>query len=199
MGHSDGDKQEHGSSVYREADPDWLIAALREGDRQAGAEILRRFGPMIRRRIRGKLGAQMRRVFDSEDIFSTVSRRLDRYIESGRLSASTEPQMWTLIFKMADAAIIDKLRITARMNQLTHDEQLDEKGKTPVAQRPRVSLEGAFTLLKSDQDRQILSLWLSGARHDVIAEAVGLTHATTRKRWQAIRGRLREWADQEVS
>ena len=167
-----------------------------------GAEFLRQYGPMMRRRIRGKLGTQMRRVFDSEDIFSTVSRRLDRFIRSGRLNASTAPQMWALMFKMADAAVVDKVRITTRMNRITEVDQSGRKDEiprpAPINHECRMDLERAFALLKSDQDRQILSLWLSGARHDVIAEAVGLTHATTRKRWQSIRRRLREWATREV-
>lgn len=202
MGDADGDNQIRRLDAYHDAGVDQLLVAMRAGDRVAGAEFLRRYGPMIRRRIRGKLGTQMRRVFDSEDIFSTVSRRLDRFVRSGRLNASTAPQMWALIFKMADAAVVDKIRITTRMNRITEVDQSGRKDEiprlAPIDHECRMDLERAFALLKSDQDRQILSLWLSGARHDVIAEAVGLTHATTRKRWQAIRSRLREWATREV-
>jgi len=56
------------------------------------------------------LGPAIRRLFDSLEILSTVSRRLDLYVMSGRLTASTEAQLWELVFKMADNALVDKAR-----------------------------------------------------------------------------------------
>ena len=56
-----------------------LLARIRAGDRDAAAAFLDRYGPLVRRRVRGKLGQQMRRVFDSQDLWSTLARRFDRF------------------------------------------------------------------------------------------------------------------------
>ena len=88
-------------------DPEELVRRMRSGDRDAAAEFISRYDSRIRRRIRGKLGPAMRRLFDSQDIVSTLGRRLDLYVRSGRLEAVSGDQLWSLIMKMAEHGVID--------------------------------------------------------------------------------------------
>jgi hypothetical protein len=83
---------------------------MRRGDRAAVAEFLAAPGPAIRARVRHKLGRRVRRVFDSEDILSTVSRRLDGLVADRRLEASEARQMWALIQSIARHATWEKVQ-----------------------------------------------------------------------------------------
>jgi DNA-directed RNA polymerase specialized sigma24 family protein len=176
-----------------------LVARMRQGDRDAVGEFVTLYGPFVRRRVRGKLGPAMRRLFDSQEILSTLSRRLDRYVRSGRVEAATEPQLWALVFRMVDAAMVDKIRIIRRLRHVEGDDTefartlLNRLQSTEQAGHEEVELtvDAALGALQNATDRQILSLWLMGSSHRVIAEYVGLSHDATRKRWQSIRERLR--------
>src|SRR5215468_7302155 len=84
---------------------------MRAGDRTAAALFVERFAPQIRRRIRGKLNPAMRRLFDSQEILSTLGRRLDAFIGAGRLSGGSLNQLWSLPFRIADNSLIEKARV----------------------------------------------------------------------------------------
>lgn len=176
-----------------------IVVRMRGGDRDAVAEFVTVYGPLVRRRVRGKLNPGMRRLFDSQEILSTLSRRLDRYVRSGRVEASTEPQLWALVFKMVDAALVDKVRIIRRLRHVEAEDspfartfltRLDEAGKHGD-EGVALEIDAALRLLPNATDRQIVSLWLMGNSHRVIADYVGISHDATRKRWQSIRERLK--------
>lgn len=175
-----------------------LLARLRAGDREAAATFIQQYGPMVRRRVRGKLGAAMRRLFDSQDILSTVSRRLDRYVHSGRVRAVTEAELWKLVFRMVDAALIDKVRLVKRLQRTERDDsefagillQRLERAEGSDREGMELELDRVFAALPDPIDRQILSLWLRGHKHTMIAPLVNLSHDATRQRWRAIRLRL---------
>lgn len=180
-----------------------LLGRMRAGDRQAAASFLTDYGDLIRRRVRGKLGASVRRMFDSMDILSTVGRRFDRYVRDGKLQAVDEPQLWSLLFRMAEAAVIDKVRVVKRL-QLAEGEDgpiarellarihAAERGESDGAE---LVLEKALAALRSEDDRSILTLWLADWPLFRIAEALGTTPAAVRQRWRAIRVLLRERLD----
>ena len=93
-----------------------LLDRMRSGDRVAAAVFITRYGSRIRRRIHGKLSPAMRRIFDSQDILSTLGRRLDQYVRFGRLAAASEDELWALVFRMAENAVIDKARVFRRLH-----------------------------------------------------------------------------------
>ena len=181
-------------------DASGLLARVRAGDRDAAADFALRYAPMLRRRIGGKLGPQLRRHFESADILSTVLRRLDVYVEGRHLAATTEDEFWALILRIAQNAVIDKLRVLRRLDAVEGEDgdiarslarrlRLAERG--PV-DRTEIELSEALDTLEDNQDRRILWLWLNGTSHAQIAGILGLTHDATRKRWERIRRRLRE-------
>ena len=177
-----------------------LLRRMRAGDREAAAIFMTRYGSRIRRRIRGKLSPAMRRIFDSQEILSTLGRRLDLYVRQGRLDAATEGQLWALVFRMAGNAVVDKARVFRRLQQVEDEDgpfAQELSSRLRQAQRGRkagleIEIDRALSVLRDRTDRQILSLWLVGTSHTVIAEHVHLAGTAVRKRWQKIKSELRE-------
>ncbi|TVQ59449.1 MAG: sigma-70 family RNA polymerase sigma factor [Phycisphaerales bacterium] len=181
------------------SDAEALLNRMRAGDRDAAAEFVTRYESRIRRRIRGKLGPAMRRLFDSQDILSTLGRRLDRFVRAERVEARTPDELWSLIMGMANNAVVDKARVYRRLRRVERDDagfadlMLTRLNEGERARRdPEIDLEAAFDALKSEVDRQILTMWLTGSRHAHIANSVGLSPDAVRQRWQTIKSHLRE-------
>ena len=93
------------------ADVTALLQQMRAGDRGAAAVFVTRYGSRIRRRIRGKLSRAMRRIFDSQDILSTLGRRLDSFVHSGGVQATSEAAI-TMAAENAKARV--PLQVIAR-------------------------------------------------------------------------------------
>ena len=170
-----------------------LLARIRAGDRDAAAAFLDRYGPLVRRRVRGKLGQQMRRVFDSQDLWSTLARRFDRFVQSANVSAESEAELVSLLHRMIDSAVVDKFRAFSRMadNDL---HALPAAVPAPAVEAEPITpadVEAAIASLPDPVDREILVLWLQGIELQQIADQVGRTPAAVRQRWQSIRAPLR--------
>ncbi len=180
----------------REGVPE-LLQRMKVGDREAAGQFITRYGSRIRRRIRGKLSPAMRRIFDSQDILSTLGRRLDRYVLDGRVEANNEHELWGLVFKLANNAICEKGRLLRR---LKHAEREDGPFATELAarlrsaQRPEtdddafeLEMGRVFAVVGDSTDQRILFLWLDGVGHSAIATHVQMTVVAVRKRWQRIK------------
>ena len=175
-----------------------LLSRIRSGDRQAAAEFVTRFEPQLRRRIRERLHRELRPVFDSQDIFSTLCRRFDMYVSKGRVKATSLGEVISLLQIMARSTMIDKARVTHNLQSLTDSED-DPALVAAITRMATQSAPGDFeatvercsAALTSDSDRDILQFWLMGLPHNLIAETLGLEHASVRKRWQLIKERLR--------
>lgn len=186
-----------GSPDTAGADAADLLERIKAGDRDAAAAFALRYGPLIRRRIGHRLGPRMRRLFDSQDILSTVLRRFDLYVRSGRLMASTEAQLWTLIIRIAEAAVVDKVRLLERLKAAEEADQpwvramLEQSAHGADEDDVGITLEQALNALTDETDRKILWLWLAGVDHRLTGEMLELRHDAVRKRWQRIREELR--------
>ena len=177
-----------------------LLQQMRDGNRSAAAEFVTRFGYRIRRRIRQKLSPAMRRIFDSQDILSTLGRRLDMFVRSRSVGATSEAQLWALVYRMAENAVIDKARVFRRLEEVEAEDgafahDLLRRLRT-AEDRARdgaeIEIGAVMDFIEDPIDRQILHLWLLGNRHLVIAEFVELAPTAVRKRWQEIRYKLHD-------
>lgn len=178
---------------------DQLLIRMRAGDRDAAAEFITSYASRVRRRIRGKLGSDMRRLFDSQEILSTIGRRLDLYVRDCRLEATEEGQLWAFIFTMANNALIQKARVFQRLKTVEGSDgrfaqellaRLEEVEREQSSSA-ELEIDKALQSLDDSVDREILSMWLHGRHQNQIAEEIGVSHACIRKRWQRIRERLR--------
>lgn len=144
----------------------------------------------------------MRRIFDSQDILSTVLRRFDNYVQKREFDSASEEQLLALVVRIAENAVIDKVRIVQRLERA---ESSDGHVAHAMIERLRESapdandeaavdrvLDRAFDALDNPIDRQILWFWLAGRRHSDAAEYLGIPADTIRKRWERIRASLSE-------
>ena len=176
-----------------------LVDRLRRGDREAAAEFVREYGDLIRRRIRGKLSSSMRQLFDSQDILSTITRRLDRYVRNGRVRAVDEAQLWSLVFKITEVAVVDRMRAYERLKAVEGEDspiaqallsRMDEAEQAEPNSSELV-LEQVYSTLSNPIDRELLTLWLADTPMFRIAAMLNTTPGAIRQRWQALRTRLK--------
>jgi RNA polymerase sigma factor (sigma-70 family) len=184
-----------------------VLARIRGGDRHAAAAFVMENQDFIRRRYRQRLGLRLRRLIDSQDLVSTIARRLDACVLGKGVVAKDEAQLWALIFRIGDNALIDRRRVLARLEQVEGpDSEIAREWRCRMARAERARPDGALMevdrmlrLLASEVDRQILSLWLAGLEHNQIAEELGLSPTNVRQHWARICARLRadyapEWS-----
>jgi RNA polymerase sigma factor (sigma-70 family) len=175
-----------------------LLGRIRAGDREAVAEFIRGHEPLIRRRFRHKLGAALRRVVDSEEMVSTLSRRLDAYMAMGRLSATTQEQLWALVSRIAERSVFDKLRQLQRSpppappSEETVDEQiaLDRRDELAMNLHTGKSVDEILRLIP-EQDREIAAGWVRGLDFRTIGQQAGMSPEAVRQRWHRIKLELR--------
>jgi len=171
---------------------------IRLGDREALAEAVQRYRPMIERYIRQRLRGSLRKLFDTGDVLGTVTRKLDRALKMGDLELNDNHHLGSLLIRMVRQAVVDKHRLLKRLQSVESPDSawaerfLGKSGLKPVDSEIDELLEDAFTALPSARDRRILSMWLHGLTHAEIGERLDLTPANTRQRWLRIRVLLRE-------
>jgi len=173
------------------------VEKIRSGDRAAAADFVRKFEPLLRRRIRSRLGRATRRLFDSQEVFSTVCRRLDEFVLSGHVRAASVPEMIALIQIIAQRSVIDKARVVQRLMRVEGEDgplareilQRAACGRQADA-HPQEVIEHWASHLENPMDRLILFHWMWGESHAATADRLGISHELIRKRWQLIRERL---------
>lgn len=165
----------------------------------AAAEFLCRNEALIRRRYRQRLGRVIRRLVDSQELLSTISRRFDAAVRDQSVLALDERQLFSLVFKIGDFALADKGRIMARLERVeAPDSPFAYELRTRFARAERAQLGGmeleldaTLRQLSAPTDRQILTQWLMGHSHATIAREVEMTPEGVRKCWERIKARIR--------
>lgn len=190
------------AAVLRASQPDGLeglLFQMRNGDREAAARFILTYGARIQRRIRGKLGPSMRRLFDSQEILSTIGRRLDLYVRDRKLDASEERDLWMLVFRMADNAVVDKGRIYQKLQSVEgRDSPFAHsllarlrRAEAKHSEGVEIELEFLIKSLPVEMDRVLLKGWLHDRPLDEIADRLNMTPAAVRKRWERVKTLLR--------
>lgn len=169
-----------------------LLERVRRGDRDAAAELIRQYEPVIRRRIRGRLGAEMRRVVDSMDIVSTVARRLDRCVREGRVEASNDAQLWCLLRQITDNAFKEKGRAFQRMRRFEKNlaASTRETSEAEIAGTDSESARMAVGLLSRPEEMELALLRSAGVSFSRIAQVMGISIVAARQRWRYLRRRV---------
>lgn len=188
------------SRTVPDMSPAALLERIRSGDRDAAAEMIERYKPLIRQRCRSRIKPRLRSVTDSEDLWSTVARRFDVMMIRGGLVLDSERAFWVLLGTLIDHAVVDRARVLKRLERVASEDE-----PFAVAMRTRLehdtSTAGSELLLEAmnqlprQSDRDILTLWLFDHSHRQIADALGSTESAVRMRWHEIRGILRQSLD----
>jgi len=179
-----------------------LLARMRTGDRDACGEFMLHYGDLLRLRIRDKLSTNLRLVLDSEDVLSTVTRRLDVIVSGERLRAETERQLWALVMQIAKNVVSENVKRQNAgrhfIDRLASLDELEVRGDQDAGSDADPGLiKRALHLLPSHQDRFVLVRRISGASHDEIAAQLGTTTPAVRMRWSRILKTLREHLERD--
>ncbi len=152
----------------------------------------------IRGLARSKLFAATQGVVDSEEVFASVVRRLDRLATRGGVRPRSEAELWALVRTVTTNTAIEKNRLVVRARAMVDNEGV-------YARELLVRLEACATddeamllvhrmalFLSEAVERQILFLMLRGASFPAIATALRSTESAVRKRWSRLKVTLEE-------
>lgn len=182
----------------RDARASSLLARIRAGDREAAAEFVLQFGPILRQRVRSKLTGGLRRLVDSADLLASVARRLDRAVAERRAWFETESQLFSFVNRIASRLVVDQARVLNRLQRAeSHEAAWAHSMYARIANADSrdgagfdTVIDDAMSALESERDRRVLSLWLMGMNHNEIASEMGANPAAVRQQWCRMRQRL---------
>lgn len=170
-----------------------LVGRVRSGDREALAEFVRRYEPLIRARFREQFASSSRGIFDSSDFFATVSRRADAVMGQGAPAGGTESP-GEMLGRIMRAAASDYARSLQAERQAYRGRLPSRVGSEPAhANEPD---ERSVVSALDATDGQIFRLRALGAQHGVVGHTLGMTESAVRMRWSRILGRLQRLARQ---
>lgn len=164
--------------------------------REAIAAYVMAHKDQIRAVARRRLSPTARRVYDSEEVVSSVLRRLDGMAVRGTLRTSSDQELWGLIKAIARNTVINKSQLLDRAQKMLTEDS--EYGYQLVARITACEGDDEATLLvqrmlsslKNPVDRQILAMVLRGATHRAIAGLLSLSEPAVRQKWKSIRDDL---------
>lgn len=176
-----------------------LLERLRAGDPDAVGEFFTEYGPVVRAHYRRKIGRQMQRLVDSQDLLSTILRRLCLRLRGTGIRAENHKQFWALVYRIGNDAIVDRIQVVDRLREMeaqgsefarAMSERLMTSG--PHADRDFAEqLSLVLDRIESSIDRELLVLWLHGHGLSDAGAILGLNPAAVRKRWQRLREAIR--------
>jgi len=134
-------------------------------------ELLRQFKPALDRHIRRRRG-----IVDAEDSFSILTEKIYRLIQRHGVEKARQVLALPYLRQMATNVMNDEDSTSLRRREaaLISDPHADVVGDIEAADIP-TSLE------LTDEERMILLLHLSGARHEETARQIGRSNAATRQ------------------
>lgn len=164
-------------------------------DRESVAKLLIEQRAVIRRRLSRMIPGSARALFDTDEVFSTICRRLDQMMASGHVQFRTEDGPLRM------AQVVGRRIVASRWRDwvtwLRHRErpglrprELDDSVDESIPEDPEHgAVLGALSGLSS-QDHALLQARLAGANWDQVATMLGITSGAARQRLQAIRLKL---------
>ncbi len=178
-------------SPEEQTDFQLLIQRVRDGDQDAAAELVYRFGPQIRRVARFELAAaRLRRIFDSVDVWDSVLAAFFVRAASGQFEIDTPEQLLALLGTMVrnrvrnhveheQAAKRDRRRLADRAVDVADPMSRDPTPSRLVANREL--LEEFFRRLP-EEERTVAQRRATGASWEQISKELGCPVDTLRKR-----------------
>jgi RNA polymerase sigma-70 factor (ECF subfamily) len=180
-------------------DPEFraLLARIRAGDQEAAADLLRRYEPQVRRLIRVRLtDPQLRRVFDSADIFQSVLGKFFVKVLEGRYDPQEPGELLRLLATMASHKIIDQARKPGHRKAEPRGgdliDRLPGQAGTPSSVVAFHELLDQVASRLSEEELRIARLRADGKSWAEVAAEVGGEPDAVRKRFERAVQRVRE-------
>jgi RNA polymerase sigma-70 factor (ECF subfamily) len=169
-----------------------LFRRVRAGDEQAAAELVRRYEPAIRRRVRVWLRLQdprLRRVFDSMDVCQSVLASFFVRAAAGQYDLEEPGQLIALLFRMARHKLAHQVtRQQAARRDVRRDEgsgpdapEAADTAASPSSQVAGRELLEEFRRRLDAEERQLAERRADGRAWADIAEELGGTAEGRRK------------------
>lgn len=168
-----------------------MIERVRQGDNQAAQELLRDYEPVLRRIISMRLAdGRLRRLIDADDICQSVFGSFFVRMALGQYDIGSQDDLLKLLATMVRNKVVNKHRRRVLENQ----EELRVPLEHRMAQEhasPRASPSDALVyeelvrkapLLLSAEERELIALRKQGLEWAAIADRLGGTAGTLRKR-----------------
>ena len=163
-----------------------LVRRVRAGDGRAAEELVRRYEPIIRSRVRVWMRMQdqrLRRVFDSMDICQSVLASFFVRAAAGQYDLEQPEQLVGLLVRMAQHKLAHQVnrqqaqRRDARRVVTTDMGEIDvaDPGETPSALVADKELLEEFRRRLSEEERRMADLKADGRGWDAIAAELGGT------------------------
>lgn len=175
-------------------------------DREELAAFVLEHSERVRAIARRKLRPSTRGAFGSDDVLSTVLRRLDALAAGGLVRAESEAQLWALVRSIAENVSLQRERLLESTLNRSGEDAVFWSQVHKDFRRNSTDDEGAFvrlyellmTLHDPDQ-RQLFMFRLRGVSHKVIAQYLDTTPDAIRQRWHSVAKQLRSHLASEGS
>jgi len=185
-------ENEAGNRMSNPPDPGFieLIRQVEAGSEDAATELLRHYGPSLRRIARVRLhGSEIRRVLDSQDIYQSVMAVFFQRIQTGTFELQTPDDLIRLVSTMIRNRVTDKVRQhhaqrrDLRRNLSVENESIAvvDMGDSPSVLVSREELISRFRALLTEQECLLLDERARGHTWQELAERLSATPDQLRK------------------
>lgn len=170
-----------------------LLDRMADGDRDAVAEFAREAEPVIRRRIREKMGQRMRQVFDSEEALQSTCRRLDQMSAQGKLRVTGQEELRALILLLAEHVVADQGAKASQMLKGDSAEVARHRAAARAERDHETARDRAESIMADARQREALlaQFRARGIGLDVAAAILGQSHDATKQAWARFARRSR--------
>lgn len=165
------------------------IPGIASMSRDQVAEFLFRNAERIRKLARKKLTAYTRRSYDSEEVLSSVLRRIDGLAADGQLRTANENELWGLIERVTLNRAVSLTRSMERLFQFIAEEGHCAEALDARLERCERDEEAGDLYrellrgLRSEKALEVFVLRSRGVSYLVISQMLGIPADTARKRW----------------
>lgn len=187
-----------------------VVDGLRDGDEDAAAEIVKRFGTRLAALARSRLGLRMRQKVDADDILQSVFRSFFRRVTTDELAFDSWNGLWALLtvvtmrkcgrwVTMMHAIKRDVRREQAISPSDNSASSIEPVGAEPTPEEAAILADTLEKLMASmdEHEKQIIEMRLQGFTASEMAQKVNLTERTIHRVLQRARSKLEKMAREE--
>ncbi len=174
-----------------------LIRRVRAGDEEAAAELVRDYGPQVRRAIRLRLtDPRLRKNFDSIDIFQSVLAIFFVKAIGGAFNLDEPTQLVRLLVTMVRHKLVSRSRERCHQKEMNADldffERFPARDASPSHIVSQEELARALRDQLTEEERRIAEERVAGRTWDEIATEIGGTAEGVRKKMDRAVARVRD-------
>lgn len=161
-------------------------------NRESAADFILRNAERIRAVARRNLTRHAQCCVGSDDILSSVLRRVDEMSASQDLRPVSDAELWRLIERITVNTAASYTRVLERATTFLANDgdyahaSRQMQSSTADPEDTVALAHKLLTRLRQDDNHQLFLLRMRGASHAVIAQCLGISETAARKRWSTI-------------